>query len=235
MPLLEVINLEVYYNNFHALSSISITLERGEIVSIVGPHGSGKSTLLSTIQGLTKPAKGIIRYMGKRIDGLSPDRIVEMGIVYVPEGRRLFPSLTVKENLEMGAYNKRARPEMEKTLHACYDLFPILRTKSDHKASTLSAGEQQMLAIARGLMAKPLLMLLDEPFQGLSPSTVGRLCDTIKTIRDGGVSFIIVGQRVQRILKLGDRGYVLLDGRVYREGKTDDLLDDESIRHILLE
>ncbi len=235
MAFLEVMDLEVHYNNFAALSDISIALERGEIASIVGPHGSGKSTLLFTIQGLIKPVKGTIRFMGERIDGLPPERIVEKGVVFVPEGRRLFLSLSVRENLEMGAYNRRARPQMDKSMRTCFELFPVLKTKEDHKANTLSAGEQQMLAIARGLMAKPLLMLLDEPFQGLSPSTVGKLCEVIKTIKEEGVSFIIVGQRVQRILKIGDRGYVLLNGRVYREGRAEDLLDDESIRHILLD
>lgn len=224
-PLLEVKDVEAGYGSLQVLFGVGLTLYPKEFVALVGPNGSGKSTLLRTIQGLLEPTRGEIRFDGERIEGLPPHRVVELGLVLVPEGRRLFFEMSVRENLELGAYPRRPRGKLPERLERVLQIFPALKEKGRVVAGALSGGEQQMLALARGLMADPKLLLLDDPFLGLAPKAAGMLEQTIKDLPREGVSVLMVGQHVRRLLALSDRAYLLQAGRIPLEGEGEGLLE----------
>lgn len=233
--MLQVKGIDVFYGNIQALWDITLRVDQGELVAIVGPNGSGKTTILKTIQGLLRPASGEIYFMGQRIDSLPPHSLVDMGLTYIPERRRLFPDMSVQENLEVGAYRPRARAKMAETFELVLDIFPALKDKVKRRAATLSGGEQQMLAVARGLMSRPKLLLLDDPFLGLAPLVIAKFCETIRAISDEGIAILLVGQHVRRILRLAGRAYLLEIGKISMEGAGEELLDEEAVRKALFE
>jgi branched-chain amino acid transport system ATP-binding protein len=227
---LKIENLNVFYGKSQVLFDISLKVEKGEIVSVIGANNAGKSTLLKTIVGLVKSSSGSIFFMDKRTDGLPAYKITELGISLVPERRRLFDRMTVLENLQLGAYVRRARKNMEKNLRMAFDLFPILEERRNQLAGTLSGGEQQMLAIARGLMSDPLLLMLDEPSTGLAPKIVDKIFKTIKEIQQHGISILLVEQNAFMSLKISDRSYVIEQGKISLEGKSEKLLNDPRVK-----
>lgn len=232
---LEIDNVDVYYGEAHVLSDLTLGVNQGEIAAVVGPNGSGKTTLLRTIQGLLRPADGEVRLEGERIDGLPAYRRVEEGVILIPELRHLFLDMTVRENLQLGAYVRRSRREMSSLLDRVYDLFPALWEKRDEPAANLSAGQQQMLAIGRGLMASPRLLLLDDPFLGLARGVADRFCETLANINaNGDVTILITGQNVRRLLRLSDRAYLVERGEVRMAGTGDELLEDSYLQRVLL-
>ncbi len=230
MALLEVKGIDVFYGDVQVIFDLSLRVEEGEVVSIIGGNGAGKSTLLKTVSGLMHPAKGEISFSGKIIHKSPPEEIVEYGIVQIPEGRRLFTLMSVQDNLVVGAYNKRADGEKENTIAEVYALFPRLKERSAQMAMTLSGGEQQMVAIGRGLMAKPRLLMLDEPSLGLAPLLTKNIFDTVRKIADQGTTVLLVEQDVKHSLSLSDRGYVLEHGRTVMEGSARDLLENPHIK-----
>ena len=230
MALLEVKNIDVYYGDVQVIFGLSLHVEEGEVVSIIGGNGAGKSTLLKTISGLLHPARGEVIFEGAGIQSASPDEIVERGIVQVPEGRRLFTLMTVKDNLVVGAYNSRASKHVDKMIHEVYRLFPRLSERDSQLAMTLSGGEQQMVAIGRGIMARPKLLMLDEPSLGLAPILIKNIFETVRKIADQGTTVLLVEQDVKNSLSLSDRGYVLEHGRAAMEGPAKTLLDDPHIK-----
>jgi branched-chain amino acid transport system ATP-binding protein len=231
---LEVNNIDTLYGKIQALWSVSLRIHDGEIVALVGSNGAGKTTLLNTISGLLHPASGSVVFQGKRIDGLTPHAIAELGMSHIPEGRRLFPDMSVRENLEMGAYAKRAWKHKQETLEKVYQLFPILKARQGQLASTLSGGEQQMVAIGRGLMSQPRLCIIDEPSSGLAPLMVDEIFGIIQGLRDQGIAIFLIEQNVQQTLEIADRAYVLENGRVILEGESNQLLQEELIRKAYL-
>lgn len=230
MPLLSISDLSVGYGDLQVLWGLNLQVEAGEVVSLIGSNGAGKTTTLKTIIGSLRPKSGILEFEGKKINQFTPDATVNEGIVYVPEGRRIFPRLSVKENLELGSYTARARRSKNISLKSVFDLFPVLREKRDQLAGALSGGQQQMLAIARGLMSLPRLLMLDEPSFGLAPLIVDKIYETIRTINGQGITVILVDQDVGRALELSNRGYLLESGRIVREGASKDLLKDSYLR-----
>jgi branched-chain amino acid transport system ATP-binding protein len=212
------------------LRDVSLRLDEGEIVSVVGANGAGKTTLLKAIAGLVRATAGEIRLGAERLDLLPTDRIVELGVVRVPEGRRVFPEMTVLENLELGSYLTRARRRRAESLRRVYTLFPLLKERTRQHAGTLSGGEQQMLAIARGLMSLPRLLMLDEPSLGLAPLVVKEIFETIRRINADGTTILLVEQDVIHSLKMSHRGYVLENGSIVLQGRGADLLADEHIK-----
>jgi branched-chain amino acid transport system ATP-binding protein len=228
--MLEIQNLNVYYGEFQALFNVSLRVSEGETVITVGPNGAGKSTLLKTISGLLQARSGTITFLGKRIDPLPTHEIVELGITHVPEGGRLFPQLSVYENLKVGSYLKRARSEAPATLKEIYRLFPILDERKKQLADTMSGGERQMLAIARCLMSRPKLILLDEPSSGLAPRVVSRVLEFVHQIKAQGYAILMVEQNVRKALRLSDRAYLMESGRVHKEGNQQSFLEDPYIR-----
>jgi branched-chain amino acid transport system ATP-binding protein len=234
--MLELINIHTFYGPIEALRGIDIEVKRGEIVSLIGNNGAGKSTTLMTISGVLRPEAGDIIFEGQSIRGIPPHRIVEMGISQVPEGRRIFPRLTIIENLEMGAYTKFKikSSKLRVQLDRIYELFPVLKERQKQPGGTLSGGEQQMLAIGRALMSNPKLLLLDEPSLGLAPIIVSKIFRTIKEINKEGVTVLLVEQNARLALKLSDRGYVLENGRVVLEGKGEELLGNEQVKKAYL-
>ena len=230
MTLLEIKNIDVYYGDVQVIFGLSLHVEEGEVVSIIGGNGAGKSTLLKTISGLLHPANGDIFFENAAIHAVPPDEIVELGIVQVPEGRRLFTLMTVKDNLIVGAYNCRAGQHVDKMIKEVYGLFPRLRERESQLAMTLSGGEQQMVAIGRGIMAMPKLMMLDEPSLGLAPILIKDIFETVRKIADQGTTVLLVEQDVKHSLSLSDRGYVLEHGRIAMEGPAKKLLDDPHIK-----
>ena len=228
--MLRVDKINVFYGNIQALWDVSLKVEKGEIVALIGSNGAGKTTTLRTISGLLRPKSGSISFLGEKIDSLDPRIIVEKGLVQIPEGRHLFPYMTVLENLKMGAYPPHARKQRQDTLEWVYSLFPILKERKNQLAGTLSGGEQQMLAIARGLMSRPKLLMLDEPSLGLAPLLASKLFDTVKRInREEGVTILLVEQNIYRALKIADRGYLIETGRITLEAKAQELLKDRKI------
>jgi len=224
--ILNVANLNVHYGAIHALKDVSFNLNEGEIVCLIGANGAGKSTSLNTISGILRPTSGSITYHGEEISTVTPQEIVRRGLIHVPEGRRIFASMSVRENLEMGAYGQRDHAAVKERMEAMFARFPRLRERRNQAGGTLSGGEQQMLAIARGLMAAPQVLLLDEPSMGLSPILMEQIFDIIREINESGTSIILVEQNALMALSIADRGYVLDTGRVALAGPADDLLHD---------
>lgn len=222
--ILSVENINVHYGAIQALRGVSFNLNEGEIVTLIGANGAGKSTSLNTISGLLRPTIGSITYLGEDITRVAPPEIVKRGLIQVPEGRKIFASMTVWENLEMGAYLNSNTKEVDALIDSAFERFPRLKERRNQKGGTLSGGEQQMLAIARGLMAKPRVLLLDEPSMGLSPIMVEQIFDTIREINQSGTSILLVEQNALMALSIADRGYVLDTGRVALEGPANDLL-----------
>jgi branched-chain amino acid transport system ATP-binding protein len=231
---LEVSSINVSYNGTPVIYDASIVVQRGEVVSIVGSNGAGKTTLLKTISGILHPTFGNIFFEGTEIDTLPPHEIVELGIAHVPEGRRIFGRLTVLENLGLGAYTKRSRQQRTMSLKQVFELFPILEEREAQIAGTLSGGEQQMLAIARALMAKPKLLMLDEPSLGLMPKLVTHIFEIVKEINQQGTSVLLVEQNVREALEIANRAYVLQTGKILVEGTGSELLETDLIRKAYL-
>jgi branched-chain amino acid transport system ATP-binding protein len=234
MAFLEIRNIDVYYGDVQVIFDLSLRVEKGEVVSIIGGNGAGKSTLLKTISGLMHAARGEITFENVPIQKASPDEIVERGIVQIPEGRRLFTLMTVRDNLVVGGYNSRATRHLDQTLGEVYALLPRLRERESQMAMTLSGGEQQMVAIGRGLMAKPKVLMLDEPSLGLAPLLVKEVFVTVKKIAEQGTTVLLVEQDVRNSLSMSDRGYVLEHGRVVMDGAGEDLLENPHIRKAYL-
>jgi branched-chain amino acid transport system ATP-binding protein len=234
MPFLEINNIDVFYGDVQVIFDLSLNVEKGEVVSIIGGNGAGKSTLLKTISGLMQTASGEIHFEGVPIQSKAPEDIVTQGVVHVPEGRRLFSLMTVIDNLVVGAYNQRASQKIEQTLEEVYRLLPRLAERESQLAMTLSGGEQQMVAIGRGLMACPELLMLDEPSLGLAPILIKDIFETVRKIADQGTTVLIVEQDVKHSLSLSDRGYVLEHGRVAMEGKAKELIDDPHVKEAYL-
>lgn len=234
-PVLRIRNLEVAYGAIRAVRGVSLSIERGRIATLLGANGAGKSTVLKTISGITDPEKGSIEYNGKPIHGHQPDKIVRAGIAHVPEGREVFPLLSVQDNLRMGAYTRRDRKQVEADLQTVYGYFPILAERRKQDANKLSGGQQQMLAISRGLMARPQVLLLDEPSLGLSPALTQEIFAIIRRINhEQGTTILLVEQNAQVALQTADYGYVLESGRIVREGSCDELFQDEDVREFYL-
>jgi branched-chain amino acid transport system ATP-binding protein len=227
--ILNVDNISVHYGSINALRDISFTLNEGEIVALIGANGAGKSTSLNTISGLLRPTTGKVEYMGNDITSVTPQAIVNLGIVQVPEGRKIFSKMSVWENLEMGAYTVKDRKVIQERYEMVYQKFPRLKERRNQPGGTLSGGEQQMLAIARGLMAGPKLLLLDEPSMGLSPILVEQIFDIIQEINKTGTSILLVEQNALMALAIADRGYVLDTGRIVLQGNADDLLHNPTV------
>jgi branched-chain amino acid transport system ATP-binding protein len=222
--ILNVENINVHYGAIHALKDASLNLAEGEIVALIGANGAGKSTSLNTISGLLRPTNGTVTYLGEDLTRVSAPEIVTRGIVQVPEGRKIFAKMSVWENLEMGAYIVNDRKVIEERMEMVYQRFPRLKERHNQPGGTLSGGEQQMLAIARGLMAGPKVLLLDEPSMGLAPILVEQIFDIIREINDGGTSILLVEQNALMALAIADRGYVLDTGKVVLQGPANDLL-----------
>jgi len=232
--MLAVENLQVYYGAIHALKGIQFHLQKGEIVALIGANGAGKSTSLNTVSGLLKPRVGRVVFEGVELNNLRPEQIVQKGIIQVPEGRKIFSRMTVMENLEMGAYCQTDRAVIKADIEAMFKRFPRLEERRNQLGGTLSGGEQQMLAIARGLMAHPTLLLLDEPSMGLSPKMVETIFDIIQDINEQGVSILLVEQNAQMALAVADRAYVLETGRITMEGDANDLLVNPQVAEAYL-
>ena len=232
--MLEVCDVTTPYGMTQALWDVCIEVNESEIVALIGSNGAGKTALLNAISGLISPVSGTVEFLGKRIDGLPPHTIVELGISHVPEGGKVFPDMTVYENLEMGAYPIHAWNQKEQTLEQVYHVFPLLKDRSGQLARTLSGGERQMLAIGRGLMSKPRLCLLDEPSYGLAPRLVLEIFRIIKELRDQGITVLLIEQNVRHTLETADRAYVLENGRICLEGACDELLQSDFVRKAYL-
>ena len=232
--MLSVRNLHAGYGDSEVLHGVDLDVEKGEVVAIVGANGVGKTTLLRTLAGLIKPSAGNATFKGHEIGGLPAHRAVESGLVMVPEGRRLFPRMNVRRNLEIGAYTTRARARMNENLGAIYELFPFLREREAQLAGTLSGGQQQMCAIGRGLMAMPDLLLLDEVSLGLAPIAVKRVYEALGQIRGTGLTLVIVEQNVTQALRAADRAYVIAGGRVVVSGTGQELINNEDVRRAYL-
>lgn len=230
--MLTVDKINVFYGDLQAIRDVSFEVETGEKTVIVGSNGAGKTTTLKTVSSILHPRSGSIEFLGKRIDQLPPHKIIELGISHVPEGRGLFPRMTVTENLEMGAYTRRE--SKNKMLEQVFQLFPVLKERRNQLAGTMSGGERQMLAIARGLMSKPKLLMLDEPSLGLAPMLVLSIFDMIETINKEGVTILLVEQNVRHALEMADRGYVLETGRITMKGTGKELIDNEYVKKAYL-
>ena len=232
--MLTINGIDVFYGDLQVLWDLSFSVNEGEICVLLGANGAGKSTTIKAVSSLLTPAKGSIDFEGTRLDSLPPHKIIEQRIVHVPEGRRLFPEMTVEENLIMGALASHAKPGRNKTAKKVYELFPRLEERKKQHAGTLSGGEQQMLAIGRGLMGKPRLMMLDEPSLGLAPILVSDIFEMIKEINKQGVTILLVEQNVALTLDMCDRAYVLENGRITMEGSGEQLKGDEKIKEAFL-
>jgi branched-chain amino acid transport system ATP-binding protein len=227
--MLKVNDIHVYYGAIQALKGFSFHLEEGEIVALIGANGAGKSTILNTISGILHPMRGTVEYLGEDISNMPPEEIVLKKVIQVPEGRKIFASMSVWENLEMGAYTVKDRKVILQRIEEMFIRFPRLKERRNQPGGTLSGGEQQMLAIARGLMSSPRLLLLDEPSMGLSPILVEQIFDIIRDINDQGTSIVLVEQNAQMALSIADRGYVLDTGHLVMEGEAHALLEDPMV------
>ena len=233
-PILELTDIHTYYGSIHALKGISLEVHEGEIVTLLGANGAGKSTTLRSINGLNRPRQGSISFRGQDITSVPPHKIVQRGIAQSPEGRRLFPRMTVIENLEMGAFQRKDRGEIKGDMDRVFELFPRLHERRTQKAGTMSGGEQQMCAIGRALMARPQLLLLDEPSLGLAPIFVERIFDIIKQINEQGTSILLVEQNAAMALDAANRGYVLETGRIVLADDAKALKTNEQVRKTYL-
>jgi branched-chain amino acid transport system ATP-binding protein len=234
MEILKVDGIHTYYGVIHALQGVSLTVRQGEIVTLIGGNGAGKSTTLRTISGLLRPKEGAIYLKGERIDALPPHRIVAKGVCQSPEGRKVFTRLTVEENLEMGAFVRGDKAGIRRDMERVYSLFPRLKERRTQVAGTLSGGEQQMLAIGRALMARPQLLLLDEPSMGLAPVVVDTIFEVISEINSQGTAILLVEQNAQMAFLVARRGYVLQSGRIALEDTVENLMEDETVRRLYL-
>lgn len=235
VPVLKINNLHTYYGHIHALKGISITVEQGEIVTLIGANGAGKSTTLRTISGMVRPRSGAVELRGEDIVGLKAHEVAARGVGHVPEGRRIFPLLTVKENLEVGAWNVKDRSQMDQRMEQAYTLFPRLKERLTQKGGTLSGGEQQMLAIARALMSDPEVLLLDEPSMGLAPVLVEAIFDIVARVnKEAGKTILLVEQNALMALEIANRGYVLQTGEVVLSDAAKALLGNEDVRKVYL-
>jgi branched-chain amino acid transport system ATP-binding protein len=232
--LLRVDNIDVYYGRVKALKEVSLEVDQGELITLLGSNGAGKTTLLCTLSGISRPSAGSVEFLGKRIDRMPAHKIVCLGIAHVPEGRQLFPEMTVMENLDIGGRLLRDRQAKKEELNRIYGFFPVLADRRDQKASTLSGGEQQMLAIARGLMLRPKLLLLDEPSLGLAPLIVENLAQIINQLHKEGLTVVLVEQNARLALELADRGYVMETGRIVVSGDASELLYSDLVRKAYL-
>jgi branched-chain amino acid transport system ATP-binding protein len=230
MPMLEVQGVNTFYGNIHALKDVSIEVEKGEIVTIIGANGAGKSTMLKTTSGLLKPRSGAVRLEGEDLTRLRPHEIVMKGVVQVPEGRRVFGRLTVKENLEMGAFTSTDKKKNLDNIERVFQMFPRLKERSKQVSGTLSGGEQQMLAMGRGLMANPRVLLLDEPSMGLAPVLVDGIFDTIRALHAAGATILLVEQNARMALQVASRGYVLQSGAIIFSDSAASLATNEMVR-----
>ena len=234
MAMLEIKDLEVYYGMIQAIKGISFEVNEGEVIALIGANGAGKTTILHTISGLIAPKKGSITFEGQEITKIPAHKIVENGLAQVPEGRRVFPSLSVLQNLKLGAYTRKDKKEIDDTLKMIYERFPRLEERKNQPAGTLSGGEQQMLAMGRARMSKPRSVLMDEPSMGLSPIFVNEIFDIIKQVSASGTTVLLVEQNAKKALSIADRGYVLETGKIVKEGKASDLLNDEAVKKAYL-
>ncbi|MGA3111199.1 MAG: ABC transporter ATP-binding protein [Candidatus Bathyarchaeia archaeon] len=232
--MLETQNLSSGYGMVQILYDVSFKVEEKEIVSIIGPNGAGKTTLVKTIMGLVPAKNGAILFKGKDIAKLKPYDIVKKGITMIPEGREIFPRMTIEENMQLGAYTVKDKEKIRDTMEKVFQIFPVLKKKEKSLAQTLSGGEQQMLVICRSLMSNPQMLILDEPSLGLAPIIVEKVLDTIRTINDEGVTILLVEQNIQDSLEIADRGYVLEEGRIVLEGKSRELLSNNHIKQVYL-
>ena len=233
--LLSVEGIQTRYGTFQALRSVSLEVDAGEVVTILGANGAGKTTLLRTISGLVSPSSGSIRFSGERLDRVPPDVIVKLGVSHCPEGRMLFPELTVQKNLELGAYVHRRKGSLiEETKNEVFELFPRLRERSKQAAGTMSGGEQQMLAIGRALMSRPRLLMLDEPSLGIAPLVVMSIMDSLLEIKKRGTAILLVEQNAAESLRIADRGYVLETGEVVLSGTRERLMNEERVKQSYL-
>jgi branched-chain amino acid transport system ATP-binding protein len=232
--LLKIQDIEIYYGAIHAIHGLELTVNQGEIVSLIGSNGAGKSTTLRAISGLIRPRKGRIHFQGEDITGREPHDIVSLGICQSPEGRRVFASMTVRENLELGAYIRRDRAETISDMERVFEMFPRLRERMAQRAGTLSGGEQQMLAIGRALMSRPRLLLLDEPSLGLAPFLVREIFSIITEVRSKGTTILLVEQNARQALAIADRGYVLETGKIVLSDSANELLSSELVRKAYL-
>ena len=228
--MLDLKGINAGYGSFQALFDISLTVNAGEAVSVIGPNGAGKTTLMRVISGMTAPFSGEMEMEGKSLSSFPPHQIVELGIAHVPENRRLFPGMTVEDNLKLGAFAKTARGDSAKNLEFVYELFPRMKERRSQLAGTMSGGEQQMCAIGRAIMSGPKLLLMDEPSAGLAPVVVQQVFSLVRRIREEGYTVLIVEQNVQQVLQVVDRAYLLEAGKLIDSGKSEDLLESESVR-----
>ncbi|ELV3177579.1 ABC transporter ATP-binding protein [Campylobacter jejuni] len=232
--MLEVKNLSVHYGMIQAVRNVNFKVNEGEIVSLIGANGAGKSTILKTLSGLIHPSEGEILYLGENIASTSAKKIVEKGLVQVPEGRHVFPGLTVKENLELGAFLRKDKEEIQKDMEAVFERFPILKERKDQDAQTLSGGEQQMLAMGRALMSRPKLLLLDEPSMGLAPIFIREIFKIIQEIQKTGTTVLLIEQNAKMALSISNRAYVLETGSVVLSGTGQELLESDEIQKAYL-
>ena len=228
--MLDLKGINAGYGSFQALFDISLTVNAGEAVSVIGPNGAGKTTLMRVISGMTAPFSGEMEMEGKSLSSYPPHQIVELGIAHVPENRRLFPGMTVEDNLKLGAFAKTARGDSAKNLEFVYELFPRMKERRSQLAGTMSGGEQQMCAIGRAIMSGPKLLLMDEPSAGLAPVVVQQVFSLVRRIREEGYTVLIVEQNVQQVLQVVDRAYLLEAGQLIDSGKSEDLLESETVR-----
>ena len=233
--MLEIDEIEVYYGDAQALFGLSLEVGEGEVVTLVGSNGAGKTTTLRAVAGIRPPRSGDIRFEGKSLLKVPPHERAERGIALVPEGRELWPQMSVRENLELGAFGKQARPRVEESLEQVFSLFPRLQERADQLAGSLSGGEQQMCAIGRALMSKPRLLMFDEPSLGLAPILVRQVFETVRHLHaDEGLTILLVEQNLRKALEIADRGYVIETGKIKTEGPSKDLLQDETVRSAYL-
>lgn len=234
MAMLEIKDIEVYYGVIQAIKGISFKVNEGEVIALIGANGAGKTTILHTITGLLSPKKGSVVFEGKDITKVPAHKIVSLGMAHVPEGRRVFAELTVLENLKMGAYTRKDKAEIAKTLENVYKRFPRLEERKNQLAGTLSGGEQQMLAMGRALMSHPKIIVMDEPSMGLSPILVNEIFDIIQEVSASGTTVLLVEQNAKKALSIADRAYVLETGKIVLEGNAKDLMDNDSIKKAYL-
>lgn len=232
--MLEIRELNVVRGGLQVLWDVTVNVGKGEIVTLIGANGAGKTTLLSTIAGLLKPVSGAIIFENRKINGLPPYKIVNLGISFVPEDRKLFSHMTVHENLTVGAYTSRSKAAVKETLKTVYQLFPVLRDREGQLAITLSGGEQRMLAIARGLMSNPQMLILDEPSQGISPKLTAEIFEAVKELKKQGLSVLLAEQNVNYALKIADEAYVMETGKITLKGKGEMLLKDKHVKEAFL-